>query len=85
MGKSITEGECESRNEMYNIENCEENGKYFLYLSMEDQIKDILQNEDHGFTIEDALKTMDLLFSMTSNQGKFLQWFYLLIHQQEPL
>ena len=28
-----------------NIENCEENGKYFLYLSMEDQIKDLLQNE----------------------------------------
>ena len=30
---------------MYNVENCDENGNYFLYLSMEDQIKDLLQNE----------------------------------------
>jgi hypothetical protein len=45
LGKGITEGECESCNEMYNVENFDENGNYFLYLSMEDQIKDLLQNE----------------------------------------
>ena len=45
LGQSTTERNCESCNERFIAEECKKNGKYFLYLPMESQIKDLLSDE----------------------------------------
>ncbi|XP_028418236.1 uncharacterized protein LOC114543472 [Dendronephthya gigantea] len=45
LGKDVTEGHCESCQQRFSAKECEENGNYFLYLPLEDQLKGLLSDE----------------------------------------